>query len=62
MLIIPALDDLFIDPESIDPESDCVLDLMRAWRSECRASNARAGVATIKLFYAYVPDINSRYT
>ncbi|GAB3018761.1 circularly permuted type 2 ATP-grasp protein [Bowmanella dokdonensis] len=63
-VIYRRIDDLFLDPEAFNPESQLgVPGLMRAWRSgNVALVNAPgAGVADDKVVYAYVPDIIRYY-
>ncbi len=63
-VIYRRIDDTFMDPESLNPESTLgVPGLMRAWRAgKVAIANAPgSGVADDKVLYAYVPEIIQYY-
>ena len=63
-VIYRRIDDLFIDPEVFNPESQLgVAGLMRAWKAGnvALANAPGAGVADDKVIYAFVPDIIRYY-
>lgn len=63
-VIYRRIDDTFMDPECLNPESTLgVPGLMRAWRQgKVAIANAPgSGVADDKVLYAYVPDIIRYY-
>ena len=63
-VIYRRIDDTFLDPESLNPDSVLgVPGLMRAWRAgKVAIANAPgSGVADDKVLYAYVPEIIRYY-
>jgi uncharacterized circularly permuted ATP-grasp superfamily protein len=63
-VIYRRVDDLFLDPEVFNPESELgVAGLMRAWRkgNVALANAPGCGVADDKVVYSYVPDIIRYY-
>jgi uncharacterized circularly permuted ATP-grasp superfamily protein len=63
-VIYRRIDDLFLDPETFNPESTLgVPGLMRAWRAGnvALANAPGCGVADDKVIYTYVPDIIRYY-
>jgi uncharacterized circularly permuted ATP-grasp superfamily protein len=63
-VIYRRIDDLFLDPEAFNPDSQLgVPGLMRAWKAgKVALANAPgAGVADDKVVYSYVPDIIKYY-
>jgi len=63
-VIYRRIDDLFLDPEVFNPESELgVAGLMRAWRkgNVALANAPGCGVADDKVVYSYVPDIIHYY-
>lgn len=63
-VIYRRIDDTFMDPENLNPESTLgVPGLMRAWRAgKVAIANAPgSGVADDKVLYAYVPEIIKYY-
>ncbi len=63
-VIYRRIDDLFLDPEAFDPESQLgVPGLLRAWKAGnvALANAPGAGVADDKVVYSYVPDIIRYY-